>query len=91
LVDHERIDGVMVSMLASSVVDRVFEPQPSKTKDYAIGTSCISNKHAGLSSKRKYWLAQDQDNVSEWSDIPMRDCYFSEPSLKKRTKRVDIV
>jgi hypothetical protein len=74
-----RIDGVMVSMLASSVVDRVFEPQPSKTKDYAIGTSCISNKHAELSSKRKYWVIQfiflyifscnwsyEHTNQSEW-------------------------
>ncbi len=29
-----RIDGVMVSMLASSAVDRGFEPRSGKTKDY---------------------------------------------------------
>ena len=71
MVSRLAIDGVMVSRLASSVVDRVFEPRSVQTKDYTIGTctSSISSKHAILSSKRKYWLAQDQDNVSEWSDL----------------------
>ena len=34
----------MVSMLASSVVDRGFEPQSDQTKDYKIGISCFSAK-----------------------------------------------
>jgi hypothetical protein len=29
-----RIDGVMVSMLASSEIDRGFDPRSGKTKDY---------------------------------------------------------
>jgi hypothetical protein len=37
-----RIDGVMVSMLASSVVNREFEPKLSQTKDYKIGICCFS-------------------------------------------------
>ena len=51
----------MVSVLASTVVDRVFEPRPSQTKDYNIGI----NKHSSLWSKIKSWLARNQDNVSE--------------------------
>jgi hypothetical protein len=31
---HNRIDGAMVSMLASSVVDRGFEPRSGHIKDY---------------------------------------------------------
>ena len=54
----------MVSMLASSVVDRVFEPQSGKTKEKKIGICCFSAKHAALRSKSKYWLAQNQNNVS---------------------------
>ena len=32
-----RIGGVMVSVFASSAIDRGFEPQPGHTKDYKIG------------------------------------------------------
>jgi hypothetical protein len=59
----------MVSMLTSSVVDRGFEPQSGQTKDYEIGICCFSAKHATLSRKSKDWLAQNQNNVSEWSDM----------------------
>jgi hypothetical protein len=31
------ISGIMVSMLASSAVDRGFEPRSGQTKDYKIG------------------------------------------------------
>ena len=55
----------MVSVLASSAVDRVFEPKPLQTKDYKIGICCFSTKHApALRSKNKRWLARNQD-VSE--------------------------
>jgi hypothetical protein len=37
-----RIDGVMVSVLASSVVDRGFEPGLGQTKDYKIDICCFS-------------------------------------------------
>jgi hypothetical protein len=40
-----RISGVMVSMLASGAVDRVFNPQLGQTKDYKIGICCFSAKH----------------------------------------------
>jgi hypothetical protein len=51
-----RIGGVMVVVLASSVVDRGFEPQSGQTKDYNIGICCFSDKHAALRRKSKDWL-----------------------------------
>ena len=63
------IGGIMVSMLASSVVDHGFEPRSGHTKDYKIGICCFSTKHAALRRKSKDWLARNQNNVSEWSDM----------------------
>ena len=54
-----RIGGVMVSVLASSAVDRGFEPRSGQTKDYEIGMCCFSAKHAALRRKRKDWLARN--------------------------------
>jgi hypothetical protein len=59
----------MVSVLASSAVDRGFEPRSGQTKDYAIYICCFSAKHAALRGKSKDWLARNQNNVSEWSDM----------------------
>ena len=36
--------GVLVSMMASSVIDRGFEPQSVQTKDSKIGSSCFFAK-----------------------------------------------
>ena len=60
------IGGIMVSVIASSAVDRGFEPRSDQTKDYKIGICCFSAKYAALRRKSKDWLAQNQDNVSEW-------------------------
>ena len=43
---NNRIGGVMVSVLASSGVNRGFEPWLGQTKDYNIGICCFSAKHA---------------------------------------------
>ena len=59
----------MVSVLASSAVDCLLEPRSGQTKDYEISICCFSVKHIALRSKSKYWLARNQNNVSEWSDI----------------------
>ena len=56
------------SMLASIAVDRGYEPRLGQTKDYKICICCYSAKHAALRRKSKDWLAQNQDNVSEWAD-----------------------
>jgi hypothetical protein len=66
------IVGVMSSMLASDTVDRGFEPRTGQTKDYKIGICCLSTKHAALRRKIKDWLAQNQDNLSEWDDMSFR-------------------
>ena len=67
----------MVSVLASSAVDREFEPQSGQTKHYKIGICCITAKHASLRSKSKTWLARNQNNVSEWSDMATRESVVS--------------
>jgi hypothetical protein len=43
-----RIGGIMVSVIASSAVDRGFEPRSSQTRDYGIGMCCFSVMHAAL-------------------------------------------
>jgi hypothetical protein len=47
-------------------------PQSGQSKDYKIGICCFSAKHAASRRKNKDWLARNQDNVSEWSDIFIR-------------------
>ena len=66
----------MVSVLASSVVDRGFEPRSGQTKDYKIGICCISAKHAALRRKSKDWSARNQNSASEWSDMSTRGLLF---------------
>ena len=61
----------MVSVLASSVVDREFEPRSNQTKDCTIGICCFSAKHAAL-RRKKTRLARNQNNVSEWGAIFIR-------------------
>ena len=63
----------MVSVFA---VDRGFEPRSGLTKDYAIGMCCFSANHLSLRSKNKDWLARNQNNVSEWSDMSIRGLLF---------------
>jgi hypothetical protein len=43
----------MISVLASSAVDRGFEDRSCQTKDYKIGVCCFSAKHAALRRKSK--------------------------------------
>ena len=76
--------GVMVTMLISSAVDGRFKPQSVQIKDYKIVFCCFSTKHAILRSESKYWLAQNQYNVLEWSNMSIfTDCCFSELVLLK--------
>ena len=66
----------MVSVFASSAVDRGFESRSDQTKDYNIGICCFSDKHAGSRRKSKDWLARNEDNVSEWGDISIHELFF---------------
>ena len=70
----------MVSLLTSNLVDHGFETLSGQTKDYKIGFSCLSAKHATLRRKSEVWLARNQDNVSMWGRHVYQtemDCCFS--------------
>jgi hypothetical protein len=66
----------MVSVLASSVVDLEFRSRWGQNKDYIIGICCFSSKHSALRSKSKDWWAQNQNNVSEWSEMSTHRLLF---------------
>ena len=57
----------MVGVLASSAVDRVFEPRSGQTKDYKTCICCFSAKHAVLRWKSKDCMVRNMENVSEWT------------------------
>jgi hypothetical protein len=77
------ICGIMVSMLASSAVDHGYEPRSGLTKDCKIGICCFSTKHAAVRRKSKDWLAGNQNNVFEWSDMSTRGLLFQWASITK--------
>jgi hypothetical protein len=61
------------------------------SKDYKIGICCFSAKHAALRRKSKDWLARNQNNVSEWSDMSTRGLLFQWAStIKNPTKHVGL-
>ena len=62
----------MFSVLASSAVDLVFDPRSDQAKYYKIDICLFSAKHAALRKKgaKIGWLG-NQDNVSEWGDMPI--------------------
>ena len=64
---HE-CENCIGGVLASSKVDRGFEPQSDQANDYKIGICCFSEDTA-LSRMSKDWLTRYQDNVSEWSSM----------------------
>jgi hypothetical protein len=51
-----RIDGVMVSLIASCVVDRGFESRLGQTKDYEIGMCCFPAMYTTLRGNNKDWF-----------------------------------
>ena len=71
-----RSGGVMVNVLASSVVDRGFEPRSGQTKGYKIDICCFSAKHAAFKQKEQRMVYSNQDNVSEWGDMSIRGLLF---------------
>jgi hypothetical protein len=46
-------------------------------------TCCFSAKHAALRTKSKDWLAQNQNNVSEWGGVFIRGLLFQWASILK--------
>jgi hypothetical protein len=55
----------------------------SKTE---IGICCFSAKHTALRSESKDWLGQNQNNVSEWSNMSTCALLFQPASTKKHRK-----
>ena len=47
------------------------EPRSDQTKEYKLGICCFSVKHIAFRRKSKYWLAQNQDSMSEWGDCEL--------------------
>jgi hypothetical protein len=52
-----------------------YSPDQVKTKTITL-FCCFTAKHASLMSKIKDWLAKNQDNISEWSEIYTRRLLF---------------
>jgi hypothetical protein len=77
--ENKGIGGVIISVLASSVVHRGF---------YKICICCFSAKHAVLRSKSKEWLAWNQNNVSEWSDMFTRGLLLCPHQARKMSGHV---
>ena len=71
-----RIVGAIVSVLLSSVVDRVFKPRSGQPKDSKIRISCFSAKHPELRRKSKNWSDWNQDNVFEWGNMSICELFF---------------
>ena len=70
------ISGVMVRMLAFSVIDCGLQSWANQSKDYKIDICCFSAGHAALRSHSNDWLAQNQDNVSKWSEMSICGLLF---------------
>ena len=49
----------MVSVLASSVVDRGVEPRLDQTNDYEIGICYFSADHLAIRRKNKDWIGSE--------------------------------
>jgi hypothetical protein len=72
---QNHICRVMVSVLASNAVDRGSNQRL---------LNCFFAKHATfIMRKSKEWLARNQDNVPEWSDMSTRGLLFGELALSE--------
>ena len=63
----------------------------SNQRHYKISICCFSAKHAALRRKSKDWLARNQNNVSEWSDMSTPRTVFSvSQHYKNPTQRIGL-
>ena len=63
-------------MLVWSLVDHGLELWSGQTNDYELGICSFSAKLAELRSKSEDWLAQNLNDVSEWSDMSTHRLLF---------------
>ena len=82
-----RTGGVLVIVLASSTVDRWFEPGSGQTKDYNIDICLFSAKYRALKRERAKtgWLRIGIMCPSGATCLSV-DCCFSELALCKNIK-----
>ena len=66
----------MVSVFASSAVDRGFEPRSVRTKHYQIVVFYFSAKDAAIRRTSKDWSCRNQDIVSEWGNVSIGGLLF---------------
>jgi hypothetical protein len=67
----------MISVITSIVVDHGCEHVWDQTKEYKLMFGCrFSTKHIALMSESKNWLIQNQDNVSECSEMSTSKLLF---------------
>ena len=64
-----RCGGEMVSVFASTAVDRWFETWSGKTLVFDV---CFSARYVALKTKSKDWLVLNHANVFEWSEMSTR-------------------
>ena len=79
----DRIGGVMVSVLTSSVVDREFGHRSGQTNDYELDICYFTAKHTALRKKCKYWLARLRILCSSTPTYLSVYCCFSGLALIK--------
>ena len=70
------IGGVMFGVLASSDLDHRIESWLGQTKYNKTGFGCFPANHTALRNKSKDWLARNEDNVSEWSNMSTHGLLF---------------
>ena len=51
-------------------------PLSGKTKYYEIGVSCFSAQYQAIRSESRVWLDRNQDSLSVWSDMSIRELLF---------------
>ena len=69
---NEYVDHVVTFIYLFHCQRARLESQSGKIKDYTIGISYFSAKHAAIRRKKKDWLTRNQDNVSEWDNMYIR-------------------
>ena len=82
LTNYNHIGSVMLSMHASSVVDRGFKPQPDQFKYYKIGICCFSAKHAVQVKAKTIILTQQS--------VAQNKCFWDSNYLSKG-KMIDLL
>ena len=59
----------MVSVLASSAVDRGFQRRLDQTKDYKIGICCFFAKHAALMALTNFWCIMPTTVACQYDSV----------------------